>query len=233
VKPDQDFWHGDKNYMGSGWAHGIRQRIASKVHPSNKASNVAEVGLLSQLQFSEVEIVGQALEKIKNDPEMVRYDNIFFDKVKKDKKYRKIAFNFSKTENIEFGGNRAQGNMMDQMKDPFNPKYIVTCMVAVDELTWLIRHAPVNYQVIVDIRGNIKINHTLKDKFDLRSGGVHTVAYNKVTDVLGPMYHDFVGGNDLLKLKATWTTKNSIFCNFCQFIFLQFFKQKRKKVNQE
>jgi hypothetical protein len=207
VKPPQNFWHGDKNYIGSGWAHGIRQRIASKVHPSNKASNVAEVGMLSQLQFSEVEIVGQALQKIKNDPEIVALDNTYYFKAIKNPQFGNKAFSFRYTKSIEFGGKRAPEDMMSQMKDPFNSKYRATWMVAVSELTWLIRHASVDFIVIVDQKGNIKINHTLNDTFDLRSGKGHTVAYNNVTDILGPMYHDFIGGNDQLKLKATWTIK--------------------------
>ena len=185
----------------------MRQSIANKIHPSNEASSVAEVGLLSQLQFSDVEIVGQALEKIKNDPEIVRIDNEFALMARNDKRFKTKAFSLNKTNSVQFGGKRAQADMMAQMRDPFNSKYKATWMVAVDELTWLIRHAPVKFDVIIDQNGNIKINHLLKDKFDLRSGSGHTVAYNKVTDVLGPMYHDFVGGNDQLQIKATWTTK--------------------------
>ncbi len=207
VQPTKDFWQGDRNYKGSGWGHGLRQRIAKKVHPSNKASNVAEVGILSQLQFSEVEIIGQALEKIKNDPEIVALDNMYSYMASKDPAFGKRAFSFKKTRSIEFGGKRAPQDMMSQMKDPFNSKYRATWMVAVDELTWLIRHAPVRFEVNVDQRGNIKINHILNDKFDLRSGKGHTDAYNKVTDILGPMYHDIIGGNDQLQIKAFWTTK--------------------------
>jgi hypothetical protein len=207
VKPGQDFWSGNKNYNGSGWGNGLRQSIANKIHPSNKASNVAEVGLLSQLQASQVEITGQALEKIKNDPEIVVFDNKLYFKALRDLRYGNKPFKFTENKPIQFGGKRASDDMMTQMKDPFNSKYKATWMVAINELTWLIRHAPVNFDVVVDQKGKIKINHTLNDKFDLRSGSGHTVAYNKVTDVLGPMYHDFVGGNDQLKLKATWTTK--------------------------
>jgi hypothetical protein len=203
----KDFWRGDKSYKGSGWGHGLRQEVAKRLDLDNKASSVAEVGLLSQLQFSEVEIVGQALEKIKNDPELVKTDDLLVKKIKLDARYGKEAFTESKPISIEFGGKRAPQNMMDQMKNPFNPKYVNTWKVAVNELTWLIRHANVNFVVVVDVKGGIVINHTLSDVFDLRSGKGHTAAYNRVTDILGPLYHDFVGGNDHLKIKAKWTTK--------------------------
>jgi RHS repeat-associated protein len=203
----KNWWSGDGSYKGSGWGHGARQDVAKKLGIDNKASNVAEVGALSQLQFAEVEIVGQARENMKNDQAMVSRENDLIELAKNDPRYGNKAYSFKTFEVVEFGGKRACGEMMEQLKDPFNPKYADTWKVAGNELTWLVRHAGVRSDVAVDKRGNITFNHTLTDTFDLRGGNGHTPAYNTVTNFLGPLYHDVVGGNDQLKIKAVWTTR--------------------------
>ena len=55
----------------------------------------------------------------------------------------------------------------------------------------------------------MNITYTVTDILDLRPHG-NTVwgedAYNDVTKVTGTLYHDAAGGNDQLKIKATWST---------------------------
>lgn len=37
-------------------------------------------------------------------------------------------------------------------------------------------------------------------------GGNRPWQYNAATNILGVPYHDVIGGNDLLSIKATWQT---------------------------
>lgn len=108
---------------------------------------------------------------------------------------------------LTYIGKRAKGDMYEQLKDPFNPKYADTWKVASNELIWLVRHAGVESTVIVDRNGNITVNHILTDQFDLRPSSGRTGAYNNANKVLGTAYHDIVGGNDKLIIKSKWTSK--------------------------
>jgi hypothetical protein len=93
---------------------------------------------------------------------------------------------------------------MDQLKDPFNPDYANTWKVASNKLTWALRHASIAYTALSKADGTIIISYKLTDKFDIRPGENHTDAYNKVTKILGPLYHDVVGGNDQMRVQAYW-----------------------------
>ena len=55
------------NYTGSGWGHGPRRWLANQFGLGNKANNLIELGLHSQLQSSRVNLSGGLLERIKND----------------------------------------------------------------------------------------------------------------------------------------------------------------------
>jgi hypothetical protein len=196
------WWNDDTNYTGSGWGHGARQELAKAIGINNKASNVATVGVLSQLQFDEVMIVDLALEKIKTDPVMIDRENALVELAKSDPNFGNNEFSFVSKAVVEFGGKRAPEDMWMQAKDPFNPDYADTWNVALNELTWLVRHASVESTVSVDKNGSIIINNVLSDVFDLRPSSQRSSAYNTATNILGILYHDIFGGNDQLKIKA-------------------------------
>lgn len=97
-------------------------------------------------------------------------------------------------------------NQWEQLKDPFNPKYAATWEVAANELTWLVRSTNVTTEVIVLKNGSVTMNHSFIDVFDLRPGKGRSSEYNRITSFFGFLYHDLVGGNDKMKVKATWTS---------------------------
>ncbi|MBX2924073.1 MAG: RHS repeat-associated core domain-containing protein [Chitinophagaceae bacterium] len=63
----------DVGYTGSGWGHGPRRWLANQLGLGNKANNLIELGLHSQLQSSQVNLSGDLLERIKNDPDMIAH----------------------------------------------------------------------------------------------------------------------------------------------------------------
>ena len=78
--------------------------------------------------------------------------------------------------------------------------------VATNPLTWTLRHANVQTDAITKENGTIVLNHYVSDKLDLRPGGDNTPAYNRVTSVLGPVYHDVLRGNDNMRVRGSWST---------------------------
>ncbi|WP_375303739.1 RHS repeat domain-containing protein [Niastella sp. OAS944] len=194
----------DVGYTGSGWGHGPRRFLAGATGLGNTASNLFELGLHSQFQSREVRFVGGLLNKIKAEPSMQAFKNKIIQIVKADKRFRAIGFINRGSEYIEFGGNRAPAPMSEQFKDPFNPDYAATWQVATNETTWALRHAAVTYSAIAKTDGSIIIDFNISDTFDLRPGQGHTDDYNMVTGIVGPVYHDFFGGNDQMKVTAHW-----------------------------
>jgi hypothetical protein len=71
-------------------------------------------------------------------------------------------------------------------------------------LTWTLRHAEVSYTAVVKTDGTIVINFEVNDVLDLRPGDGHTPEYNKITSILGPIYHDALGASDKMKVTANW-----------------------------
>ena len=95
--------------------------------------------------------------------------------------------------------------MSDQCKDPFNPKYKDTWKVAANELTWLVRSVIVKTEINVTKDGDVTMNHSFKDKFDLRPSEGRSKEYNRVTSIMGYIYHDVFGGNDEMTVSASWS----------------------------
>ena len=74
-----------------------------------------------------------------------------------------------------------------------------------NELTWLVRSVYVKSEVSVSVSGLTTIKHSFSDIFDLRPpGGGRNEAYDATTKVLGFFYHDICGGNDQMRVNATW-----------------------------
>lgn len=145
-----------------------------------------------------VTITGGALDKIKNDPDMIRYQNQLIEKYKK--RYLDNPEPITETQEpelITFGGFTAE---------PLNPWNDDTKKVASNELTWITRHAYVTATVDVQKNGVMNISYLLTDKLDLMPGHDKSPEYNAVTSIIGPLYHGMLGGK-ACGINAQWKTK--------------------------
>ena len=101
--------------------------------------------------------------------------------------------------------------MWEQFKTPFSSKYKDTWKVAANELTWLLRSIGVTSNFTVNQNGSAVITHKFEDQFDLRpsSNGERSMEYDVASIILGFLYHDIAGANDLMKIKGKWTNSYS------------------------
>ena len=127
--------------------------------------------------------------------------------VQSDNRFGKIEFEETYVKCVPFGGDRAPYPMKDQFFDPLNPNYKDTWKVGANELTWLIRNVTVTTQVCVSKTGDVTMFHSFTDTLDLRPSSGKSMEYNLTTKVLGFIYHDLIGGNDKMTVKASWTSK--------------------------
>ncbi len=198
------FTGGAVGYTGSGWGHGPRRWLADKIGLGGYANNLFQLGLHSQLQSDQVALGGDLLKKLKEDQAMIVFQNRIIKLLKADPRFGKIRFVRSGKEVVEFGGKRAPGDMVEQLKDPLNSKYADTWKVAGNELTWAVRHAGVSYTAVAKADGTIVIAYKLNDSLDLSKQDGRSGAYNTISSGLGFLYHDVAGGNTELKVKADW-----------------------------
>jgi RHS repeat-associated protein len=202
----KNWFEGDKSYKGSGWGHGFRTWIKNKFDVDDEASNVIMASVLSILQSKKVNLTGSALNKVSVDSGVIKYEASIILKAMADKNFKKKAFSFTTNKLIGCGGQRKSGSIADQLLDPFNEENYATWKVAVNELTWLVRNTNVSSTISVDKSGKITITHQFSDVLDLRGSAGRSDEYNKATGVLGYLYHDILGGNDKMKVKAKWST---------------------------
>ncbi len=73
-----------------------------------------------------------------------------------------------------------------------------------NELTWLVRSTTVYTTVGVNSEGKITMQQSFSDVFDLRPSAGRSDAYNKTTTIFGFLYHDVLGGNDKMRVNASW-----------------------------
>ena len=198
----------DKSYSGSGWGHGIRRQIARVLNVDENISSIVGAGINSMLQSDQVNVTGDALNKIKNDPKMREFEQNYLQIVQSDSRFGKQDFKVKYKDCVSFGGERATEPMKDQFFDPLNPKYKDTWKVAANELTWLIRHVNVTTNVYVSKTGDVRMYHSFTDTFDLRPSPGRSIEYNIATTILGFIYHDVIGGNDKMTVKASWTSEH-------------------------
>lgn len=126
--------------------------------------------------------------------------------IKSDPRFGKENFTMNLSSPVQFGGKRAPEPMSEQIKDPLNAKYRDTWNVAFNELTWLVRSTTVKTAISVSKSGYITMNHSFVDVLDLRPGDGRTPEYNAITTVLGFFYHDVLGGNDKMTVRASWSS---------------------------
>ena len=53
--------------------------------------------------------------------------------------------------------------------------------------------------------GDVTMNHSFKNKLDLRPSKGRSKEYNRVTSVMGFIYHDVLGGNAEMTVSASWS----------------------------
>ena len=103
--------------------------------------------------------------------------------------------------------------LIQTVKDLFDPNtdvirlnYADTWKVGFNELTWALRHATVQAQVHVSKQGEIHIEYQLWDELDLEPSPGRSSAYNAITEMLGRLYHDILGGNNQMRVQANWSS---------------------------
>lgn len=217
----EEWWKGDREYEGSGWAHGARRSLAKSIgFTDGNIDNLFEAGIYSMLQSGEVDVSKsqRMIRMINEDPEFVERERLVVKEVVSNNKYLKEDFNFlfvhpdpKKGNGIQFGGKRAEGNMLEQFKNPFSSKYKDTWKVAANELSWLLRSISLKSVVYVKKDGSVLIQHEFEDQFDLRPSddGSRSIEYDVVSIILGFLYHDIAGGNDLMKIRGNWSNNYS------------------------
>ena len=197
-----------------GWGHKYRRKLfkAACIYlgmDKNKVDNLLEIGVHSLLQSSSIRLEGSILEKVKNDPAILKKQQELIRGIKKDSRYKIKRFDYTKSFNTQFGGNRARGEMWKQALEFWKwiDEYSDTWEMAFNELTWAVRSTNVKYSYISDINGKIIFKYSFSDTLDLRpSWGSRSMEYNAICYVLGFLYHDVLGGNDELEITAQWTT---------------------------
>ncbi len=171
-----------------------------------QANNLWELGVNSMLRRNMVWLGGGLLDKVKSDGKMKRHQAKILAIIKADPRYKKLQFVYSDAgESVEFGGTRAAGEDWGGLSNENPLLHSETWDVAMNPLTWTLRHANVQTDAIVKGDGTIVLNHYVSDKLDLRPGDGHTKAYNDVTTVLGAVYHDILRATDNLQVRASWS----------------------------
>ena len=90
-------------------------------------SDPAEATLFALLGDKKAALGENTIKLIQSDPAMKTYEDGFLSQIKSDPRYGHEPFSINYQNGVELGGQRAPGNMWDQLKDPLNPKYADTC----------------------------------------------------------------------------------------------------------
>lgn len=169
-------------------------------------NNSAEAAFRALMGQEDIALDADAIALIQADPAMQVYEQSLVDQLRTDPRFGNEAFTYQfEPKSIEFGGQRAPGDMFDQLKDPLNPAYADTWRVAGNDLTWLLRHAGVTAVANVDPDGVINITYSLNDVLDLRPSEGRSEAYKAATTVLGTVWHDVLGAEEST-ISANWTS---------------------------
>ncbi|WP_255663879.1 RHS repeat domain-containing protein [Flavobacterium cupriresistens] len=197
-------------YTGSGWGHGLRRSLANQIGIGNRANNIFELGLQSQLQAKQVNLGGPLLNKIKEDEGMIKFQNDIIKALKTDPRFKKLQFIMKGKGVVEFGGKRWSSSNEDWgALNNNNPVFHgETWAVGSNQLTWVTRHASMSYSATVKSDGTIVVDFQLKDTFDLSGQKGRSEAYNNISNTAGFLYHDVVGGNNEMQINGNWQIEN-------------------------
>ena len=223
--------------VGRPWGTEFRRCAAVALGISTEVNNLFSLGFNSITNARTVNLGEHFINLIKKDPEMFKInkkiDSRICDEIKRNAmkipSIDVISMESKRVKDIEritLGGARTRGPMMDQFEDTLkNPvqslsKYAATWKVAINQLTWAIRGAILNYVGIYHAVYNLygfsyirEIEFSIDDKYDLRPRSNLKIdftknedyAYNAVTSVLGSIYHDILGNTDTMRVRVKWT----------------------------
>jgi RHS repeat-associated protein len=206
----------------------------------NALDDIISFGVDVLRNVDEIHLSEDLLILVSEDPAMVKLDNEIVLKVQGrivDELYplRRRNFRFKKLEGEEkpkmigFGGNRANANMIDQLKGFWKPEYRATWRVGANPLTWMIRNTSVTTKkwesyVFFNCEtyfGVVDAWHSFDDILDLRPRrhnknefslllDPRSDPYDAVTIILGTIWHDILGRRDDLHVKGDWIKRTLI-----------------------
>jgi hypothetical protein len=200
-------WNGSrKPYTGSGWLHQERAIAARVLGVSKNSNGLMNIGFNSLLHTEAVTLTGDMLNLVADDLAIIALEKNLLERVKSDKRFGSESFMFDEKTFVQFGGKRGSLN-------PFRKSSINTWKVGANKLTWVVRSVDVYSEVAVSQTGQITIFHHFEDNLDLRpekggkiyfGEGDRPRAYNIVSSLAGVPYHDILGANDKMKIRAAW-----------------------------
>lgn len=158
---------------------------------------------MALIGYDNLILSGSALNKVINSTATVGLDAGLIARALSDPKYGIATYSFRYSQVVEYGGQRAPGDMSDQLLGFWKFEYRDTWAVARNELTWLIRHATVAGWVQVAASGSIKIQHNLYDVFDLSSSPSRSAEYNRISNIFGIGWHTVLGASSPT-INASW-----------------------------
>ena len=184
---------------------------------------------------SQIDLPFDILTLVKNDPAMIAREKQIVEEIKKrivDKEYgnRLQEFQEDKLDEftliqlVSFGGQRAPGNMIDQLLGFWKKEYRATWKVGTNPLTWMIRNTHVTTIVSAQyifncdgFAGTALLKHSFSDPFDLRPRShekdefsllLHPKdhPYDAIVIPLGFLWHDVLGFSDDIHINGKWTS---------------------------
>lgn len=218
--------------IGRPWGTEIRQRLAVATGLKTEVNNLWELGLNSVANSKRVYLGKHFVDLIKKDPAMKKVREAVDEKVIEDIRRRVFRVPFlmaqkidsrkiSGSKGVKLGGKRNDDDMMRQLSftlqnpvDSFS-KYSETWNVGFNTLTWTIRTGTVCfngcYHAVYNVYGFAylwEMEFSIDDTLDLRPHSAKKIdfdgAYNIVTSILGPVYHDILGNTDKMKVYVYW-----------------------------
>jgi RHS repeat-associated protein len=202
-----DWWSGRSDgYNGPNGAnfllsHPVRRAQAAFQGFDRNATSIW--GLMRRAFYHETSanITGQALDKVKTDPALLREQSEILAGIKNDPRYGVEAFTSGDKPpitSLQFG---EHGSFLGD---------------GLYEETWMLRAANLKTSYSVNKQGDISLTHEVFDTLDLRPDwggetrtGFRGFAYNAITTVLGTVWHDYMGASDEMRTYATWATEFS------------------------
>jgi hypothetical protein len=194
---------------------GIDDQINQSSPPFN-FSNAGEATLLSLMGEDKAYLGGNAILRIRLDPEMQAFERVILTDLRSDSRYRREAFykfyqpldDLGEVRSLTFGGFGHPDNMIYQFFHFWYPKYKPTWDAGKNDLTWLVRHASVKAIGNAYKNGDILIKYQLNDTLDLK---VHkdepwNSPYNLVVSPLGFGYHRILRGT-AMEIEGYWSTR--------------------------
>lgn len=154
------------------------------------------------------------INKIKKDDDYKSKVEAMKDFITQDLRYGQEDFDVDLSikkefQGLELGGKRHSDPMWKQALWQVVPiygpwRYRKTWKVALNELTWALRHVTIKPTAHVSADGGIMLSFRMSDIFNLNPSPGREPEYNKISEVLGFFYHD-LGGGTPTKISGSWT----------------------------